>query len=275
MMFIGQSAARAPLYAAKGDRLKRGLLGLVATFLLCRCAGSSSRLGSAATKGGVAAGCLAAACDLPLPCSLDALLSAMLCWVQRNCSPHPTHFTRLHFLKPTPQIMDPLPYKGWSAHPSPAAWHACRQELLSSSSTQVCSFYGLSMRVQACVRLRKACIMLCSIADLFSRLNTPVSDSMPPAVFAPLVVVVGPAAAVSYLSTSAAGHGAGRGDQALCQRYTSTLQQLYRQLRAAGEAEAQRCGRAVVFAGKEATGGQTLVLIWRAGPHHAGGPPCC
>lgn len=36
MMLVGQSAARAPMYAMKGDRLVRGLLGLAATFLVCR-----------------------------------------------------------------------------------------------------------------------------------------------------------------------------------------------------------------------------------------------
>lgn len=36
LMLVGQSAARAPLYAARGDRLVRGLVGLAASFLLCR-----------------------------------------------------------------------------------------------------------------------------------------------------------------------------------------------------------------------------------------------
>lgn len=35
-MLVGQSAARAPMLAMKGDRLVRGLAGLAATFLLCR-----------------------------------------------------------------------------------------------------------------------------------------------------------------------------------------------------------------------------------------------
>lgn len=40
MMLVGQSAARAPLYALRSpNRLARGLAGLAATLLLCRCAG--------------------------------------------------------------------------------------------------------------------------------------------------------------------------------------------------------------------------------------------
>lgn len=65
--------------------------------------------------------------------------------------------------------------------------------------------------------------------------------------------VVGPAAAMSYLSTSAAGQSAGRADAALCKRATPQLQQLYTQLRGAGQVEAARGGRPVVFAGAEAT----------------------
>ncbi|KAL4434295.1 hypothetical protein ABPG75_000736 [Micractinium tetrahymenae] len=65
--------------------------------------------------------------------------------------------------------------------------------------------------------------------------------------------VVGPAAAMSYLSTGSAGQRAGRGDAALCDRATPRLQQLYTQLRGAGQAEAARGGRPVVFAGAEAT----------------------
>lgn len=39
MMLVGQSAARAPMYAMRGDRLLRGLIELAATFLVCRSAG--------------------------------------------------------------------------------------------------------------------------------------------------------------------------------------------------------------------------------------------
>ena len=59
---------------------------------------------------------------------------------------------------------------------------------------------------------------------------------------------------MSYLSTSAAGHATGAADAALCRRATPQLQQLYTQLRGAGQAEAERGGRPVVFAGEAATG---------------------
>jgi hypothetical protein len=36
LMLVGQSAARAPLYAARCNRLVRGLAGLAASLLLCR-----------------------------------------------------------------------------------------------------------------------------------------------------------------------------------------------------------------------------------------------
>ncbi|KAL4424955.1 hypothetical protein ABPG77_009684 [Micractinium sp. CCAP 211/92] len=65
--------------------------------------------------------------------------------------------------------------------------------------------------------------------------------------------VVGPAAAVSYLSSSAAGQSAGPADAALCRRATPQLQHLYSQLRGAGQAEAARQGRPVAFAGAGAT----------------------
>lgn len=79
--------------------------------------------------------------------------------------------------------------------------------------------------------------------------------------------VVGPAAAMSYLSTSAAGQSAGRADAALCKRATPQLQQLYTQLRGAGQVEAARGGRPVVFAGAEATGGRespAVCAVWLA-----------
>lgn len=45
MMLVGQSAARAPMYASRGaNRLMRGLLGLAATFLFTRWAPSSRQL---------------------------------------------------------------------------------------------------------------------------------------------------------------------------------------------------------------------------------------
>lgn len=73
----------------------------------------------------------------------------------------------------------------------------------------------------------------------------------PPLLCLPLqspTAVLGPAAAMSYLATSAAGQAGGSADKALCQRTTPMLQQLYSRLRAAGEGEAERGGRGVVFA---------------------------
>lgn len=69
---------------------------------------------------------------------------------------------------------------------------------------------------------------------------------------------MGPAAAVSYLSISGAGKVVTASDRALCQRHEPALQQLYMQLRQAGDAEARRDGRGVVFASKGAEGVQAI-----------------
>lgn len=89
--------------------------------------------------------------------------------------------------------------------------------------------------------------------------------------------MVGPAAALTYLTTSAAGPSAAAGDAALCQRYTPTLQQLYTRLRGAGDAEARRSGHGVVFSSAGPSGAAAqcgcwaaqcralLLLLWTAG----------
>lgn len=59
---------------------------------------------------------------------------------------------------------------------------------------------------------------------------------------------------MSYLTTSAAGQGRGPSDAALCERTTPLLQQLFGSLRAAGQAEAERGGRGVVFASDRPSG---------------------
>ena len=82
------------------------------------------------------------------------------------------------------------------------------------------------------------------------RASISTSSSLSP----PLLAVVGPAAAASYLSVSAAGQGSGRSDAALCSRVQPSLQRLYSRLRAAGQAEAECGGRAVAFATNSATG---------------------
>lgn len=89
---------------------------------------------------------------------------------------------------------------------------------------------------------------------------------LPPALFERFFhTVVGPAAALSYVATSAAGQGSGPADAALCQRTTSLLQQLFGRLRAAGQAEAERGGRGVVFASDRPSGGHGRVAGGRAG----------
>ena len=80
---------------------------------------------------------------------------------------------------------------------------------------------------------------------------------LPPALFERFFhTVVGPAAALSYVAASAAGQGSGPADAALCKRATPLLQQLYGRLRAAGQAEAERGGRGVVFASDRPSGGR-------------------
>lgn len=98
MMLVGQSAARAPLYAVRVDRLRRGLAGLAATLLLCRRA--------AAGRGWCGVGLV----DSP----------ALLSQCQGTCRPAAFggQSDACHTLS-----------AGLSRRPSPAAWRACRRAL--------------------------------------------------------------------------------------------------------------------------------------------------
>ena len=85
--------------------------------------------------------------------------------------------------------------------------------------------------------------------------------------------LVGPAAAASYLATSAvAGAASGRADALLCRTAAPTLQELYGRLRAAGEAAATAAGgRPLTWA---APGPQSVQAIARSDVNAACLPGC-